>query len=166
MDIELPTQNNQIDHVCTIPDMFPNDCAIWTLIIANYISTWTRENLILFACNFTTTSKSAFALLHVCSQISDFYYSKNLGKIKMPHVKIHYWLVSIAEQAVLIKTFYLTASHEDFFLQNGPLSYLQLEDLKRSPDLLNNVKIGHGQLRLIIQTFCFGQWLFWSSDLK
>ena len=28
-----------------------------------------------------------------------------------------------------------------------------LEDLKRSPDLLNNVKIGHGQLRLIIQTY-------------
>ena len=32
----------------------------------------------------------------------------------------------------------------------------KLEDLKvlkRSPDLLNNVKIGHGQLRLIIQTY-------------
>ena len=32
----------------------------------------------------------------------------------------------------------------------------ELEDLKvlkRSPDLLNNVKIGHGYLRLIIQTY-------------
>ena len=32
----------------------------------------------------------------------------------------------------------------------------QLEDLmvlKRSPDLLNNVKIGQGQLRLIIETY-------------
>ena len=29
----------------------------------------------------------------------------------------------------------------------------KLEDLKRSPDLLNNAKIGHGQLRLIIQTY-------------
>ena len=29
---------------------------------------------------------------------------------------------------------------------------LKLEDLKRSPDLLKNVKIGHGQLRLFIQT--------------
>ena len=32
----------------------------------------------------------------------------------------------------------------------------KLEDqkvLKHSPDLLNNVKIGHGQLRLIIQTY-------------
>ena len=28
-----------------------------------------------------------------------------------------------------------------------------LEDLKRSPDLLNNVKIGQGQLRLIVQTY-------------
>ena len=34
--------------------------------------------------------------------------------------------------------------------------HLKLEDLKvlkRSPDLLNNVKIGQGQLRLIIQTY-------------
>ena len=33
---------------------------------------------------------------------------------------------------------------------------MKLEDLKvlkRSPDLLNNVKIGHNQLRLIIQTY-------------
>ena len=33
---------------------------------------------------------------------------------------------------------------------------LRLEDLtvlKRSPDLLNNVKIGQGQLRLIIETY-------------
>ena len=33
---------------------------------------------------------------------------------------------------------------------------LKLEDLKvlkRSPDLINNVKIGQGQLRLIIQTY-------------
>ena len=29
----------------------------------------------------------------------------------------------------------------------------KLEDLKRSPDLLYNVKVGHGQLRLIIQTY-------------
>ena len=29
------------------------------------------------------------------------------------------------------------------------LSTNKLEDLKRSPDLLNNVKIGQGQLRLI-----------------
>ena len=33
--------------------------------------------------------------------------------------------------------------------------FTKLEDLKRSPDLLNNVKVGHGQLRFIIQTFCF-----------
>ena len=38
-----------------------------------------------------------------------------------------------------------------FFCQH----FHKLEDLnvlKGSPDLLNNVKIGHGQLRLIIQT--------------
>ena len=34
----------------------------------------------------------------------------------------------------------------------------KLEDLKvlrRSPDLLNNVKIGHGQLQLIMEPICF-----------
>ena len=38
----------------------------------------------------------------------------------------------------------------------GALPKSKLEDLKvlkRSPDLLNNVKIGQGQLRLIIQTY-------------
>ena len=34
-----------------------------------------------------------------------------------------------------------------------PKSVCKLEDLKRSPDLLNNVKIGQGQLRLIILTY-------------
>ena len=45
------------------------------------------------------------------------------------------------------------------YLQDHPdISYSssKLEDLKvlkRSPDLLNNVQIGQGQLRLIIQTY-------------
>ena len=36
--------------------------------------------------------------------------------------------------------------------------YIKLEDLKvlrRSPDLLNNVKIGQGQLQLIMEQICF-----------
>ena len=48
-----------------------------------------------------------------------------------------------------------------------------LEDLKvlrRSPDLLNNVKIGQGQLQLIMKHFLFyhilGLQPFWSSDLN
>ena len=51
-------------------------------------------------------------------------------------------------------------------------SYLELEDLKvgrRSPDLFN-VKIGQGQLRIIIKHILFyhilGLQPFWSSDLK
>ena len=54
---------------------------------------------------------------------------------------------------------------------------LKLEDLtrdlkvlKHSPDLLNDVKIGQGQLQLIIKHILFyqrlGLWPFWSSDLK
>ena len=50
---------------------------------------------------------------------------------------------------------------------------LKLEDLKvlrRSPDLLNNVKIGQGQLQLIMEQILFYHiwWLqiFWSSDLS
>ena len=49
----------------------------------------------------------------------------------------------------------------------------KLEDLKvlrRSPDLLNNVKIGQGQLQLIMKQTLFyhilGLQPFWSSDLN
>ena len=49
----------------------------------------------------------------------------------------------------------------------------ELEDLKvlrRSPDLLNNVKIGQGQLQLIMEQILFyyiwGLQTFWSSDLN
>ena len=52
-------------------------------------------------------------------------------------------------------------------------SYTELEDLKvlkRSPDLLNNVKIGQGQLQLIMEQILFyhiwGLQTFWSSDLN
>ena len=44
----------------------------------------------------------------------------------------------------------------------------KLEDLKvqrRSPDLLNNVKIGHGQLKLLMEQILFLPYTFWSSDL-
>ena len=48
-----------------------------------------------------------------------------------------------------------------------------IEDLKvlrRSPDLLNNVKIGQGQLQLIMEHILFdhiwGLQTFWSSDLN
>ena len=50
---------------------------------------------------------------------------------------------------------------------------MKLEDLKfprRSPDLLNNVKIGRGQLQLITEQILiyhiWGLQSFWSSDLK
>ena len=50
---------------------------------------------------------------------------------------------------------------------------LKLEDLtvlRRSPDLLNNVKIGQGQQQLIMKHISFyhtwGLKQFWSSDLK
>ena len=42
----------------------------------------------------------------------------------------------------------------------------QLEDhkvLRRSPDLLNNVKIGQGQLQLLMEQILFLPYTFWSS---
>ena len=45
----------------------------------------------------------------------------------------------------------------------------ELEDLKvlrRSPDLLNNVKIGQGQLQPIMEHILFLPYTFWSSDLN
>ena len=44
-----------------------------------------------------------------------------------------------------------------------------LEDLKvlrRSPDLLNNVKIGQGQLQHIMEQILFLPCTFWSSDIN
>ena len=51
------------------------------------------------------------------------------------------------------------------------MSKERLEDLtvlKRSPDLLNNVKIGQDQLQLIMKHIfvLWGLRPFWSSDLK
>ena len=51
------------------------------------------------------------------------------------------------------------------------MDQIQLEDLKRrSPDLLSNVKIGQGQLQLIMEQILFyhiwGLQTFWSSDLN
>ena len=45
----------------------------------------------------------------------------------------------------------------------------RLEDLKvlrRLPDLLNNVKIGQGQLQLLIEQTLDLPYTFWSSDLN
>ena len=45
----------------------------------------------------------------------------------------------------------------------------KLEDLKvlgRSPDLLNNVKIGLGQLQRIMEQILFLPYTFWSSNLN
>ena len=52
---------------------------------------------------------------------------------------------------------------------NYKVSFLKLEDLKvlrRSPDLLNNVEIGQGQLQLIMEQILFIPYTFWSSDLN
>ena len=48
-------------------------------------------------------------------------------------------------------------------------AHSKLEDLKvlrRSPDLLNNFKIGQGQLQLIMEQILFLPYTFWSSDLN
>ena len=43
---------------------------------------------------------------------------------------------------------------------------IKLEDLKRSPDLLNNVKIGQGRLQLIMGQIFVLPNTFWSRDLN
>ena len=60
-----------------------------------------------------------------------------------------------------------------WYLDHASPHQLKLEVLKvlrRSPDLLNNVKIGQGQLQLITeQTLFYHIWglqTFWSSDLN
>ena len=47
--------------------------------------------------------------------------------------------------------------------------FKKLEDLKvlrHSPDLLNNIRIGQGQLQLIMEQILFLPYTFWSSDLN
>ena len=57
------------------------------------------------------------------------------------------------------------------FDENPAMTFqdIKLEDLKvlrHSPDLLNNVKIGQGQLQLIMERILFLPYTFWSSDLN
>ena len=53
---------------------------------------------------------------------------------------------------------------------NVILKLVDLKVLRRSPDLLNNVKIGQGQLQHIVEQILFchiwGLQTFWSSDLN
>ena len=80
--------------------------------------------------------------------------------------KVRYLIVSIPDPCCLCYFHYLIR----IFPRWPP--NLILEDLKvlrRSPDLFNNVKIGQGQLHLIIKHILFyhiwGLQPFWSSDL-
>ena len=53
--------------------------------------------------------------------------------------------------------------------KSPPMMNSKIEDLKvlrRSPDLLNNVKIGQGQLQLIREQILFLPYTFLSSDLN
>ena len=58
--------------------------------------------------------------------------------------------------------------HKFYFSVVSAGGFSTLEDLRvlrRSPDLLNNVKIGQGQLQLIMEQILFLPYTFWSSDL-
>ena len=64
-------------------------------------------------------------------------------------VRVGWWIISHA--LVTSNTGYIFIKSEHF-----TLNIYKLEDpkvLKRSPDLLNNVKIGQGLLSLIIETY-------------
>ena len=61
----------------------------------------------------------------------------------------------------------LHVDREDWSKSMLGLGFVKLEDLKvlrRSPDLLNNVKIGKGQLQLIMEQILFLPYTLWSSD--
>ena len=54
-------------------------------------------------------------------------------------------------------------------LTSRDMGYLELEGLKvlrRSPDLLNNVKLGQGQLQLIMEQILYLPYTFCSSNLN
>ena len=60
----------------------------------------------------------------------------------------------------------LLSSCIGYALPNPKLKLEDLKVLRRSPDLLNNVKIGQGQLQLIMEQILFSPYTFWSSDLN
>ena len=62
-----------------------------------------------------------------------------------------YEVVIIFMMLKLVQSLYSVM--EAYILDQTILKLEDLKVLKRSPDLLNNVKKGHGQLRLIIQTY-------------
>ena len=53
-----------------------------------------------------------------------------------------------------------------FAICHGNLKLEDLKVLRRSPDLLDNVKIGQGQLQLIMEQILVLPYTFWSSDLN
>ena len=70
----------------------------------------------------------------------------------------------------LLSRILLCYKEQDIFIYNVNFyTDIKLEDLKvlkRSPDLLNNIKIGQGQLQLIMEQILFLPYTFWSSDLN
>ena len=52
------------------------------------------------------------------------------------------------------------------YIQKKTFKLEDLKVLRRSPDLFNNVKIGQGQLQLIMEQILFLPYTFWSSDLN
>ena len=80
----------------------------------------------------------------------------------------------MTSQLVIFRVFVFSSLTPTLNLKkkSGKSTY-KLEDLKvlrRSPDLLNNVTIGQGQLQLILEQILFyhiwGLQTFWSSDLN
>ena len=83
-----------------------------------------------------------------------------------PYQPIPFHILSFAVFQSRILIYASSTSHDE-------IAEEELEDLKvlrRSPDLLNNVKIGQGQLQLIMEQILFyhilGLQTFWSSDLN
>ena len=79
---------------------------------------------------------------------------------------IHLYLLS-ANPPIIVSHDLTDLYHQPMY--SAKLHILKLEDLKvlrRSPDLLNNVKIGQGQLQLLMEQILFLPYTFWSSDLN
>ena len=76
------------------------------------------------------------------------------------------WIQTVGHFDIVPEIFFLKV-----ILKKNQITKLEdLKVLRRSPDLLNNVKIGQGQLQLIMEQILFyhiwGLQTFWSSDLN
>ena len=106
---------------------------------------------------------SVFILSPQLQKITDMLINRGFLKEKVIKITSYVHISSVGNASAF------GAGGRGFKIPAAPYQRCKLEDLKvlrRSPDLLNNVKIGQGQQQLIMEQILFLPFTFLSSDLN